>query len=234
MDGTEAHIRVLLQSFDAWLSTEQEQLKVAREFGDNLEQVDMCLQRFNGLQEDLRPYRDWLFKDSRTRNAFDELMLVRKDCLSFCEEVHASNGSSEYKRKAQQHFSACQKPLRKLIDQLTPPNSPTHEHKTTESILNDKIKASEFDNFLCHNSIDKPEVKRIGESLKKRGILPWLDEWELRPGLPWQRLLERQIARIKSAAVFIGSEGVGPWQREELVQFHRNPYPVQATNGRPV
>ena len=79
----------------------------------------------------------------------------------------------------------------------------------------------QFDVFLCHNSKDKSEVKRIGEQLKQQGLKPWLDEWELRPGLPWQRELERQIEHIKSAAVFVGSSGFGPWQEHELDAFLR-------------
>jgi hypothetical protein len=74
----------------------------------------------------------------------------------------------------------------------------------------------QFDVFLCHNSIDKDEVKRIGHELKALGIVPWLDVWELPPGLPWQRLIEQQIEQIRSAAVFIGKEGIGPWQRFEI------------------
>jgi WD40 repeat protein/GTPase SAR1 family protein len=89
------------------------------------------------------------------------------------------------------------------------------------SILRGKIEMGDFDVFLCHNSEDKPAVKEIGERLKERGILPWLDEWELRPGLPWQRLLEQQIEQIKSAAVFVGEEGIGPWQQMELGAFLR-------------
>jgi hypothetical protein len=57
--------------------------------------------------------------------------------------------------------------------------------------------------------------------LKKRGILPWLDEWELRPGLPWQKVLEKEIKKIKSAAVFVGKNGIGPWQDMELDAFLR-------------
>ena len=63
--------------------------------------------------------------------------------------------------------------------------------------------------------------KQIGEQLKLHGILPWLDEWELRPGLPWQPLLEKQIGKIKSAAVFVGKNGRGPWQDAELYAFLR-------------
>jgi hypothetical protein len=95
------------------------------------------------------------------------------------------------------------------------------ERDTAASILQDKIAAGEFDVLLCHNSEDKTTVKEIGKRLKERGILPWLDEWELRPGLPWQSLLEQQIAKIKSAAVFVGSKGMGPWQDMEQAAFLR-------------
>ena len=77
----------------------------------------------------------------------------------------------------------------------------------------------DFDVFLCHNSGDKPEVRKIGEKLKEHGILPWFDEWELRPGLPWQPELEKQISKIKSAAVFVGRRGIGPWEDQELRAF---------------
>jgi hypothetical protein len=69
--------------------------------------------------------------------------------------------------------------------------------------------------------VDKPVVKAIGEMLKERGILPWLDEWELRPGLPWQKALEQQIKQIGSVAVFVGKNGIGPWQDLEQVAFIR-------------
>jgi len=78
-----------------------------------------------------------------------------------------------------------------------------------------------FDVFLCHNSKDKLEVKKIAQQLKDHGVVPWLDEWELLPGRPWQRTLERQIGAIKSAAVFIGASGFGPWHNMEMEAFLR-------------
>ena len=84
-----------------------------------------------------------------------------------------------------------------------------------------RSKRRTFDVFLCHNSGDKPVVKDIGERLKERGIRPWLDEWELRPGMPWQKNLENQIQSIKAAAVFVGTNGIGPWQDMELDAFLR-------------
>lgn len=82
-----------------------------------------------------------------------------------------------------------------------------------------KQATNDFDVFLCHHGIDKSEVKKIGQQLMTQGILPWLDEWELRPGLRWQRLLEQQIGQIKSAAVFVGKNGIGPWTQLELEAF---------------
>jgi TIR domain len=59
-------------------------------------------------------------------------------------------------------------------------------------------------------------VQKIGERLQEEEILPWLDVWELRPGMPWQPALEEQINSIKSAAVFVGKSGRGPWQDMEI------------------
>jgi TIR domain len=88
----------------------------------------------------------------------------------------------------------------------------------------------DFDVFMCHNTKDKPEVERIALQLKHRGLRPWLDKWQLRPGFPWQRVLEDQIKMIGAAAVFVGSGGMGPWQQLEqegfLRQFVKRACPV--------
>ncbi|MBI3272739.1 MAG: TIR domain-containing protein [Planctomycetes bacterium] len=89
------------------------------------------------------------------------------------------------------------------------------------AVLRVKVVEGRFDVFLCHNSDDKAEVKRIAERLKLRGLLPWLDEWEIRPGTLWQEALERQITGIRSVAVFVGHSGIGPWQDLELLAFIR-------------
>ncbi|MGK7896923.1 MAG: SUMF1/EgtB/PvdO family nonheme iron enzyme [Xenococcus sp. (in: cyanobacteria)] len=78
---------------------------------------------------------------------------------------------------------------------------------------------SEFDVFLCHNSQDQPEVIKIARQLQQQGLKPWLDIWELPPGVSWQERLEEQIEQIKSAAVFVGNSGFGPWQKREMRTF---------------
>lgn len=79
----------------------------------------------------------------------------------------------------------------------------------------------EFDVFLCHNSQDKEEIIEIAEKLEEKALKPWLDEWALQPGLPWQRELEYQIQNIKAAAVFVGESGIGPWQEMEIEAYLR-------------
>jgi WD40 repeat protein len=82
--------------------------------------------------------------------------------------------------------------------------------------LKGKIETDDYDVFLCHNSRDKKQVMAIGERLKERGILPWLDAWEIRPGTRWQKELQKHLKSVKSAAVFIGPGGAGPWQDAEV------------------
>jgi len=87
------------------------------------------------------------------------------------------------------------------------------------SIIQQKREKGDFDIFLSYNSKDRSKVKKIAEKLMEHGILPWFDEWELKPGMSWLRVLENQIKNIKSAAVFIGKNGRGPWQEEEIEGF---------------
>lgn len=53
----------------------------------------------------------------------------------------------------------------------------------------------------------------------KEGIKPWLDIEQIPPGASWQTELGEQINSIKSAAVFVGNRGIGPWQNEEIQAF---------------
>jgi hypothetical protein len=76
-----------------------------------------------------------------------------------------------------------------------------------------------FDVFLCHNSLDKPNVKRLAKKLKQRKMEYWLDLEQLIPGQPWQEALEKAMQRIKAVLVLIGKDGLGPWQKREMRIF---------------
>jgi hypothetical protein len=76
-----------------------------------------------------------------------------------------------------------------------------------------------FDVFLSYNSGDRQAVSEIAIELKKRGIRPWLDTWELKPGTRWIVALQEQIGNVGAAAVFVGPSGLGPWQDIEQQQI---------------
>jgi TIR domain-containing protein/NNMT/PNMT/TEMT family protein len=95
------------------------------------------------------------------------------------------------------------------------------EAAAAAAVVRDKEEVAEFDVFLCHSWGDKPAVRRLAQQLRERGLRPWLDEEQLRPGMPWQPVLEEVISSIPAAAVIVGPQGVGPWQNQELNAFIR-------------
>lgn len=127
--------------------------------------------------------------------------------------------------------------IRKAIDALTrpAPNEANAGASTPAAIQGGTpamatSSSPKFDVFLCYNNQDREAVKAIGSQLKAHGIKPWLDVWEMRPGLPWQRALEEQIENINSAAVFVGkgrtdasgkTTALAPWQQMEVEAFLR-------------
>lgn len=92
----------------------------------------------------------------------------------------------------------------------------------------DKLEA--FDVFASHNSEDKPAVRDVVAQLARYGVVTWLDENELQPGLPIRSKLETAIRDARSIAVFIGKAGDGPWQQEEV----SSALDTAMRDGRPV
>lgn len=76
--------------------------------------------------------------------------------------------------------------------------------------------AFDFDVFLSHSSKDKPAVRELRDRLAARQLTVWFDEDELRPGIPWQQLLEDGIVKSRSVVVAVAGHGVGPWENEEM------------------
>ncbi|MDZ7963135.1 MAG: GUN4 domain-containing protein [Aulosira sp. DedQUE10] len=73
-----------------------------------------------------------------------------------------------------------------------------------------------FDVFLAHNSQDKRQVRVIAQELKRRGLKSWLDEEQIPPGCSFQDEIQQAIPLVNTAAIFIGIQGLGPWQILEL------------------
>ncbi|MEL7499283.1 MAG: toll/interleukin-1 receptor domain-containing protein [Planctomycetota bacterium] len=90
-----------------------------------------------------------------------------------------------------------------------------HEHDFQKRLLRGAYMQS-CDFFLSHNSKDKPIVKEVAMALQQRGVLVWLDDWALRPGMDWQSELERAIQSCKAAGICFGANGIGPWVEPEM------------------
>jgi hypothetical protein len=73
-----------------------------------------------------------------------------------------------------------------------------------------------YDAFLSHNSQNKPVVRELKQHLTAAHLKVWFDEDELRPGIPWQELLEAGIHASQSVVVIVGADGLGPWEDEEM------------------
>jgi WD40 repeat protein len=182
------------------------------------EYIKAHLQR-RALQESIQRRRVFSCSNPSCETTFTDTQVKRRRELGYnwircsvCETILAFTGLEEEQLKDADSS---------LISEMDHVANLQRELSAATSILQGKIATHDFDVFLCYNEADRLVVKQVGEQLKENGILPWFDQWELPPGRPWQPLLETQIGQIKSAAVFVGKDGIGPWQRQELDAFLR-------------
>ena len=73
-----------------------------------------------------------------------------------------------------------------------------------------------YEAFLSHNSQDRPAVRELADRLKGAGLVPYLEEWELTPGREFQPALAEALRDSKACVVFLGPNGLGPWQKQEV------------------
>ena len=85
-----------------------------------------------------------------------------------------------------------------------------------ESATMSSFEPKRYDAFLSYNSQDRPAVRQVAERLQGRGLVLYLEEWELVPGWEFQPALAKALRDSKSCVVFLGPNGLGPWQKQEL------------------
>ena len=73
-----------------------------------------------------------------------------------------------------------------------------------------------YDAFLSYNSQDRQAVDGVAERLRGEGLELYLEEWELAPGREFQPALAEGLRDSKTCVVFLGPNGLGPWQKQEL------------------
>ncbi|HUR26151.1 MAG TPA: TIR domain-containing protein [Candidatus Thermoplasmatota archaeon] len=90
------------------------------------------------------------------------------------------------------------------------------EKQAATAIIKGKRATEDFDVFLVHNSKEKDEVRRMAQALQDRGILPWIDEADLRPGDVWLKKIEQYLKKVPAALICMGPAGPGPWMDLEF------------------
>jgi len=73
-----------------------------------------------------------------------------------------------------------------------------------------------FDVFFSYNRKNREIVRAVREALEDRGVSVWMDEREIRGGDLWIEELQEIIVKARSAAIFLGKDGLGDWQKLEL------------------
>ncbi len=72
-----------------------------------------------------------------------------------------------------------------------------------------------LDAFISHNGADKPAVEPIAATLEAQGLRCFLDKWDILPREPWLRNLETRLTESRTILIFIGTQGIGPYQQAE-------------------
>ncbi len=85
--------------------------------------------------------------------------------------------------------------------------------------LREKIGRDEFDAFIAYNAEDKAAVQDVCHILRRHGVYPWIDLEQIQPGTWVQDGIQSAIRRVRVAVVFVGPQGLGPWQKLEVSSF---------------
>ncbi|WP_431973966.1 TIR domain-containing protein [Micromonospora haikouensis] len=99
-------------------------------------------------------------------------------------------------------------------------------------IMPARERASQFDAFICYNTVDRPVVSRFRNLLRNNGILAWQDTQDLGPGDQPTLVIERMLDEVPVALVMFGPNSMGPWQEQEYyVMLQRA---IKRREGKPL
>ncbi|SDG31572.1 WD40 repeat [Lentzea fradiae] len=106
--------------------------------------------------------------------------------------------------------------VRPVVEEMNSHADAQRDQDVTAVTLKGKRDDGAYDVFLCHNEQDKPLVLELATRLEARGLLPWLDVHDIKPGSHWQVAMAEGIAASRAAAVIIGPGGRGRWREAEM------------------
>ena len=59
-------------------------------------------------------------------------------------------------------------------------------------------------------------MENVARKLRDEGLEPFLDRWNLVPGMRWRLELEKTFGSCKAVAIFLGRGEMGSWQQREV------------------
>jgi hypothetical protein len=96
---------------------------------------------------------------------------------------------------------------------------PSTDEAITAPETQSESDTKEFDVFISYNSKELNVVKTICNQLKQQGLKPWIDDEQILAGRLFKKAIKGTIPKVKTAAIFIGIQGLGQWQEVELRSF---------------
>jgi hypothetical protein len=79
-----------------------------------------------------------------------------------------------------------------------------------------KALVEEYDVFLAYHTPDEAIVEEIAVGLRRRGLNPWFAKWCIPPGRRFRLEIEHVLVSVNAVAVFLGPDGIGPWEDLEV------------------
>ncbi len=77
------------------------------------------------------------------------------------------------------------------------------------------LQSEDYDLFVSYNLNDRQLVDQAVKVLRSRGFVPWIAEEQL-PGTKFIEVIHQRLLDARCAVVFVGPNGVGKWQSEEI------------------
>jgi hypothetical protein len=78
------------------------------------------------------------------------------------------------------------------------------------------LEPKRYDAFLSYNSNDRDVVLEIAGRLRDSGLKLYLEVSELLPGREFQPSLAGALIESQTCVTFLGPNGLGPWQDQEI------------------
>ena len=161
---------------------------------------------------------------------------IRRERIFVCPECATTISSEQAKRRKERGHNAincnvCGEAISLLdhrerlsstsskIKEIDRSADLAREEEAASTVLQGKAATNDFDVFMAHNSSDKTLIQGITAQLKRRGLNPWVDTDQTPPGRWFQDVIQDVIPTVKTAAICLGTHGLGRWQALELRSF---------------